>query len=188
MSRVSSTVTTIAVALALSLAGAGAAQAASTASDAALERQVRANLAANPGSDRAGPNQIQLEPGLTMTLHRRGSASAAQARAKKCRIGYFCIYENRDFLEASLAMSACKTYILHSYRFIDQFGRPDRWDLEASSWINNQTGGAAATLTHRNGATFRAPADRQDKFLNRPGTTGSSESRRCAAMVSEQDE
>jgi hypothetical protein len=168
MPRVSSTVTAMAIALALSLAGAGSAQAASTTSDAALERQVRANLAANPGSDRVGPNQIQLEPGLTMTLLGRGSASAAQDRAKRCNLGYFCIYENRDFGGASLGMSACNTYVLHSYRFIDQFGRPDRWDLEASSWINNQTGGAAATLRHLNGATFKAPADRQDKFLNPP--------------------
>ena len=65
-------------------------------------------------------------------------------------------------------MSACKTYILHSYRFTDAFDNPDRWDLEASSWVNNQTGGAAATLRHRNGSTFKAPADRQDKFLNPP--------------------
>jgi hypothetical protein len=167
MHRVSSTVKAIAIALALSLAGAGSAHAASSTSDAAFERQVRANLAANPGSDRVGPNQIQLEPGLTMTLHRRGSASAAQARGRKCNRGYFCIYENRDFGAASLGMSACKTYILHSYRFIDQFGRPDRWDLEASSWINNQIGGVAATLRHRNGATFRAPIGR-DRFLNPP--------------------
>jgi hypothetical protein len=61
----------------------------------------------------------------------------------------------------------CKTYILHHYRFIDQFGRPDRWDLEASSWINNQTGGVAATLRNRNGATFKAPIVK-DKFLNPP--------------------
>jgi hypothetical protein len=101
-----------------------------------------------------------------------GSAQAAfgtaQTSAARCHIGYFCIYENRDFSGASLAMSACKTYNLHSYRFTDQFGHKDRWDLEASSWINNQTGGATATLTHLSGARFKAPADRQDKFLNPP--------------------
>ena len=69
MSRVSSTVKSLSVALALSLAGAGAAQAET---DAAFERQVRDNLAVNPGSVRVGSNQIRLEPGLTMTLYRRG--------------------------------------------------------------------------------------------------------------------
>ena len=78
MPRVSSTVKAMPIALALSLAGAGSAHAASTTSDAGFERQVRANLAANPGSVRVGPNQIQLEPGLTMTLHGRGSARAAR--------------------------------------------------------------------------------------------------------------
>ena len=52
MSRVSSIVKALSITLALSLAGAGAAQAASTAQDAATERQLRANLAANPGSVR----------------------------------------------------------------------------------------------------------------------------------------
>jgi peptidase inhibitor family I36 len=164
MLRISSTVTASAIALALSLAGAGSAHAASTTPDAASERLVRATVAANPGSVRVGPNQVQLEPGLTMTLHRRGSARAAQARGKKCNSGYFCIYENRDFGGASLGMSACKEYILHSYRFIDQHGRPDRWDLEASSWINNQIGGVAATLLHEKGTTFKAPIGR-DRFI-----------------------
>jgi hypothetical protein len=161
MPRVSSAVTAIGIAIALSLAATGSANAAS-------ERQVRANLAANPGSVRTGPNQIRLAPGLTMTLPDSGSTRAARAVGKKCHIGFFCIYENRDFGGASLAMSACKTYILHSYRFVDESGNPDRWDLEASSWDNNQTGDAAAKLRHRNGRTFKAPADRRDKFLNPP--------------------
>ena len=166
MPRISSSITALAIALACSLAATGSAHAASTTSDAASERWVRANLAANPGSVRVGPNQIQLEPGLTMTLPGRGSATAAQ-QGKPCFRRYFCLYEARDFGGASLAMSACKIYILHSYRFVDQFGRPDRWDLEASSWINNQNGGAVATLRHRNGSTFKAPIG-HDQFMNPP--------------------
>ena len=154
-----------AVAVALALMGAGSANAASTTSDAAFERQVRDNLAANPGSERVGPNQIRLEPGLTLTLHRR-SATAAHARGP-CNWGYFCIYEKRDWYGAALAMSACKTYILHSYRFKDEFDRWDRWDLEASSWFNNQKFGAAATLWHLNGNTFKAPIG-HDAYLNPP--------------------
>jgi hypothetical protein len=154
MPRVSSTINTIAIALALSLVGAGSA---SAEPDSASQRQVRANLAANPGSVRVGPNQIQLEPGLTMTLPHRGLATAAQRRGKKCNEGYFCIYENVNFGGASLAMSACKTYILHNYRFIDVHGRPDRWDKEASSWRSRQTGGAVATLWSDIGTSFKAP-------------------------------
>jgi hypothetical protein len=160
MSRVSSTAKTLSIALALSLAGAGAAQAATTTPDAATERQLRANLAANPGSVRTGANQIQLEPGVTMTLPDRGSAKAAQ-RAK-CKRGYFCIYENVNFGGAHLDMSRCKTYILQSYRFKDQHGRWDRWREEASSWINNQTGGVAATLTSAEGRRLRAPIGRDN--------------------------
>ena len=164
MSRVSSTVKSLSVALALSLAGAGAAQAASTAQDAATERQLRANLAANPGSVRTGPNQIQLAPGVTMTLPDHGSAKAAQ-RAK-CKRGFFCIYENVNFGGAHLDMTRCKTHILQSYRFKDQHGRSDRWREEASSWINNQTGGVAATLTSAEGRTLRAPIGRDNHMGN----------------------
>jgi hypothetical protein len=146
MPRVSSTVKAMAIALALPLAGAGSAHAASTTSDAAFERQVRANLAANPGSVRLGPNQIQLEPGLTMTLHGRGSARAARGPVHGCNEREFCIYEDVNFREARFDMIKCKIYRLSSYRFIDKFGRSDTWDNEASSWVNNQTGGAVATL------------------------------------------
>jgi hypothetical protein len=92
---------------------------------------------------------------------------AAQAPGERCHGGYFCIYEDRDFDGASLGMSACRTYKLHSYRFTDQFGHRDRWDLEASSWVNDQIGDVAATLRHRNGSTFRAPIGK-DKFMNPP--------------------
>jgi hypothetical protein len=158
MPRVSSTVKSISVALALSLAGGGAAQA----SDAASERQIRANLAAYPGSVRVGPNQIQLEPGVRLTL----PSTATAAARPHCKRGYFCIYENVNFGGAHLDMSRCHRYILQSYRFKDQHGRWDRWREEASSWINNQTGGVAATLTSAEGRTLRAPVGR-DKHMGR---------------------
>ncbi|HWM11252.1 MAG TPA: hypothetical protein VNO82_17980 [Solirubrobacteraceae bacterium] len=151
----------IVIALALSLAGAGAAQAAS---DAASERQVRANLAANPGSERVGPGRIRLEPGLTMTLPDRGSARAAKRRALKCNEGYFCIYELINHRGASLGMSACRTYILQNYAFIDIYGRRDRWRMEASSWRSRQTGGAVATLWSEIGTWFKAPRGGDDNM------------------------
>ena len=146
MSRVSSTVKAITIALALSLAGAGAAHAASTMSAAASERQVRANLAANPGSVRVGPNQILLEPGVTVTLPDRGAARAAQGPVEGCNRHEFCIYEDVNFRQARFDMIECKIHRLTAYRFIDKFGRSDTWDNEASSWVNNQSGGAIATL------------------------------------------
>jgi|RhiMethySRZTD1v2_1073278.scaffolds.fasta_scaffold635637_2 hypothetical protein len=157
MPRNSSIVKAILVALALALVGPALAHAA--APDAATERQIRANLAANPGSVRIGPNQIRLEPGLTMTLPGRDAAVAAKA----CNEKYFCIYEDVNFQRASLAMSACKLYRLHNYRFKDKHGRPDRWDNEASSWINHQVGGAVATLysgPEGSGTWFRSSGPR----------------------------
>jgi hypothetical protein len=138
MPRVSSTVKTIAVALALTGAGAGSAHAASTTTDAASERQVRANLTANPGSVRVGPNRIQLEPGVTMTL--------ARGQIQGCNEREFCLYEDVNFREARLDLVACERVNLRRFKFIDKFHRTDTWDNEASSWVNNQVGGAVATL------------------------------------------
>ena len=146
MTRVSSTVKAMAIALGLSLTATGSAHAASTASDAASERQVRANLAANPGSVRLGPNQIQLEPGVTVTLPDRGSARAAQGPVEGCNRHEFCIYEDVNFRQARFDMRDCRNFNLRDYRFIDKHGRSDTWDNEASSWVNNQSGGAIATL------------------------------------------
>lgn len=153
MSRVSSTVKAITIASALAVAGtgAGAAHAAPAMPDAATERQVRANLAANPGSVRVAPNQIQLEPGVTMTLPGRGPARAAQGGPiHGCNEREFCIYEDVNFREARFDMIKCKIHRLTSYAFIDKFGRRDTWDNEASSWVNHQTGGAIATLYSEN--------------------------------------
>ena len=163
--RVSSTVAAIAVALALSIAGAGVAQAASRAPDAASERWVRANVAANPGSVRVGPNQIRLEPGLTMTLYPRGSARPAQGPVRDCNFKHFCIYEDPGFGKAGLAMSQCRIYNLHKHKFTDKHSRIDTSDNEASSWINNQSG--VATLwsgKHGSSTFFKAPVGR-DKIL-----------------------
>ena len=67
-----------------------------------------------------------------------------------------------NFGGAHLDMTRCKTHILQSYRFKDQHGRWDRWREEASSWINNQTGGVAATLTSAEGRMLRAPIGRDN--------------------------
>ena len=152
MSRVSSTAKALSVTLALSLAGAGAAQAASTAQDAATERQLRANLAANPGSVRTGPNQIQLERGGDHDAARPGPSRRANRHE-------FCIYEDVNFRQARFDMVECKNFILRDYRFIDKHGRSDRGENEASSWVNNQTGGAVATLNSKadgKGTWFRS--------------------------------
>jgi hypothetical protein len=181
MSRVSSTVKAMAGALALMLAGAGSAHAASTTSDAAFERQVRANLAANPDSVRIGPNQIRLEPGLTMTLYRRGSATAAQGPVRDCNFKHFCIYEDVGYGHAGLAMSQCRIYNLKKHRFKDKFSRIDTWDNEASSWINNQSGGARATLwsgKHGQSTFFKAPVGK-DRALPRQWNENVNEVKPC---------
>ena len=167
MPRVSSIVKLLSIAFALSLAGAGAAHAASATPDRATDRWVRDNLAANPGSVRVAPDKIRLDRGLTMTLYRPGSATAAQGGpVRDCNYKYFCIYEDVGYGHAGLGMSRCRIYNLHNYKFKDKHSRIDTWDNEASSWINNQSGGARATLwsgKHGHSTWFKAPVghDRQ---------------------------
>jgi hypothetical protein len=180
MPRVSSIVKLLSIVFALSLAGAGAAQAAST-PDRAADQWVRDNLAANPGSVRVGPNQIRLEPGLTMTLYTRGSARAAQGPVRDCNYQHFCIYENVGFGKAGLAMSKCKVYYLNTHWFTDQHSRRDTWDNEASSWINNQSGGARATLwsgKHGQSTYFKAPVGK-DRALPRQWNDNVNEVKPC---------
>ena len=149
-------VSSIAVALALTAAGAGTAQAAST----AAEQQVRANLAANPGSVRTGPNQIRLQPGVTMTL-------AAGGQIEGCNTRDFCLYEDVNFREARLDLTACARVNLRRLTFIDKHHRTDTWDNEASSWVNNQVGGAVATLYSRpngKGTWFRSSGRKDNRI------------------------
>src|SRR4051812_41069373 len=108
---------------------------------------------------------ITIAVALSLTGAGAGATHAAStqsdaAQRANCKRGYFCIYENVNFGGAHLDMTTCKTHILQSYRFKDQHGRWDRWREEASSWINNQTGGVAATLTSAEGRTLRAPIGR----------------------------
>jgi hypothetical protein len=158
MPRISPAVKTIAVALALTGAGAGSAQAAST----TAEQQVRANLAANPGSVRVAPNRIQLAKGVTMTL-------PAQGQIEGCSKRDFCLYEDVNFREARLDLTACTRVNLRRFRFIDKFHRSDTWDNEASSWVNNQVGGAVATLySKRNGkGTWFRSSGRKSNRMSR---------------------
>jgi hypothetical protein len=141
---------------ALVLVGAGPASGAPAPPDGGHEGLVRATLAANPGSVRLSTNEIRLEPGLVMTLHsKRDPATARQARGV-CNYRYFCLYEHAYWGGASLAMSACKVYRLSSYVFWNTTEKYwDDWVADASSWINNQSGGARATMWHPNGHTMR---------------------------------
>jgi hypothetical protein len=95
---------------------------------------------------RNGRGRQRLEPGVTMTLPGRGSATAAQGPVEGCNRHAFCIYEDVNFRQARFDMIDCKRYDLIDYRFIDKHGRSDTRDNEASSWVNNQSGGAIATL------------------------------------------
>ena len=75
-------------------------------------------------------------------------------------------------------MSKCKVYNLKNHKFKDQLSRIDTWDNEASSWINNQTGGARATLwsgKHGKSTFFKAPVG-QDRPCPANGTTTSTRS------------
>jgi hypothetical protein len=92
---------------------------------------VRATLAANPDSVRLSTNEIQLEPGLVMTLPGRAASTTRQARAD-------CNYH------------------LSNHRFWNNTENQwDDWVEDASSWINNQSGGAVATMWRPEGYTMR---------------------------------
>jgi hypothetical protein len=152
---------------ALVLAGAGPASAAPVPPNGSHEGLVRATLAANPGSVRLGANTIQLDPGLVMTLPgKRDSASARQARGIRCNYLYFCLYEHANWGGAALGMSACKVYILSSYLFWN--GTEHQWDdwaHDASSWVNNQSGGARATMWKDNGLRLWVPVASDDHMI-----------------------
>ena len=156
MSRTLRRAAALAVALgALVLVGAGPAPAAPAPPDGTHEGLVRATLAANPDSVRLSTNKIQLEPGLVMTLPGKRAATTRQAGAF-CNYQYFCLYEHAYWDGASLAMSACKIYLLGSYVFWNAKEKIwDQWTGDASSWINNQSGGAVATMWHYHGYRMR---------------------------------
>ena len=156
MTRTARRVAALAVAVgALVLAGAGPAPAAPAPPDGTHEGLVRATLAANPDSVRLSTNEIQLEPGLVMTLPGK-RASRTRAAGAYCNYQYFCLYEHAYWGGASLGMSACKIYYLSSYRFWNSTDNQwDDWVEDASSWINNQSGGAVATMWRPGGYTMR---------------------------------
>lgn len=74
-----------------------------------------------------------------------------------CHYLYFCIYQHVNFDGNSLAMSACKLYDLNYYVFYDSTrGRWDDWAADASSWVNNQSGGAVAMMYAPWGGPYEA--------------------------------
>jgi hypothetical protein len=157
MSRTSRRAAAIAVALgALMLVGAGPAPAAPAPTDGSHESLVRATLAANEGSVRLSTNTIQLDKGLVMTLPgKRGTATTSQARGV-CNYQYFCVYQHAWWGGASLGMSACRVYHLSNYQWWNAKEKHwEDWALDTSSWINNQSGGAVATMWHPKGYTMR---------------------------------
>jgi hypothetical protein len=93
-------------------------------------------------------------------------ATTRQARGIRCNYLYFCIYEHANWGGAALGMSACKVYILSSYVFWN--GTEHQWDdwaLDASSWINNQSGGVRATLWKSNGLRSWLPVAKDDHMI-----------------------
>ena len=83
-------------------------------------------------------------------------ASTTRAAGAFCNYQYFCLYEHAYWGGASLGMSACKIYQLSSYRFWNSTeSQWDDWVEDASSWINNQSGGAVATMWRPGGYTMR---------------------------------
>jgi hypothetical protein len=163
LSRTSRRAAALAVALgALLLVAAGPAPAAPAPPERGHEGLVQATLAANPGSVRLSTNEIQLEPGLVMTLPGKG----AQARGIPCNYLYFCLYEHAYWKGAGLGMSACKGYILSHYLFWN--GTEHQWDdwaFDASSWNNNQSGGVRATLWKANGLRSWLPVAKDDHMI-----------------------
>jgi hypothetical protein len=150
---------------ALLLLGAGSANAAAPPRpDGTQEGLVRATLAANPDSVRVGANDIRLAPGVTMTLP---DARTGESRGRPCRVKYFCLYEHVGFSGSSLAMSACKVYLLRSYVFWNRQSQSwDDWANDASSFVNHQIGGVWARMWDDAGLWYRVGIGSDDMHVD----------------------
>ena len=106
-----------------------------------LDRELRSVLEHGaPGGKKISRNQIRLpKAGVTLTLSARGKARAAAFY--DCPSGYACLWQDAGGTNRRVQFFNYRTYNLAGY------GMPAGDHHGASSYFNNQTGGAAAYLS-----------------------------------------
>jgi hypothetical protein len=125
----------------------GAPRAAATPAPAdGLDDAIAATLKANPGAVQIGDREIELEPGLTVTLTggNDDTPTAADSARPNCPYKHFCIWVDSNFGGARLAMYYCRFYNLREYPVWIPYQGWDDWGGEMSSYQNNQTPGTVA--------------------------------------------
>jgi Peptidase inhibitor family I36 len=152
----------IGVVLALTLA-AGAAQATPPPDRemrSALDREMRSVLEHGaPGGKQISRNQIRWrKAGVTLTLSVPGEARAA--RFADCPRGYACLWQDSGGTNRRVQFYHYRTYRLAAY------GMPPGRRRGASSYYNNQTGGAGAYLRGRPGTYWMFGAENLPRSWN----------------------
>jgi Peptidase inhibitor family I36 len=124
-------------------------------SAAAVDRQVAAVLAANPGSRRISATSVLLAPGVVMTVPGPVTAGstmavptqsggqmvvAAAAADSTCASGWLCMWQHIYRAGARLAFYHCRTENLGNY----YISAGNSWRDDISSIWNHQTGGVVS--------------------------------------------
>jgi hypothetical protein len=102
--------------------------------DAELQREVQALLDEHPGAKQLNDREVEIEQGAVVSLappDRRARAGSAD-----CPYQNVCFYQGADYGYPRLKLYDCKQYHL----------TPMGWGDKISSWHNNQSGGAVATV------------------------------------------
>ena len=135
---------TVAAALAVAAPATAAAPGATV-----LQQQIDAHIQAYGGTQTA-VNEIRWADGAVMTWPvpgaKRALSPGEQAQAlgvANCSIGWTCLYEHHNFDGRRWTWSDCDDLWLANWGFQDK----------ASSWHNNQTGGARTKVYNHNGSS-----------------------------------
>jgi hypothetical protein len=110
----------------------------STASDDERSSEIEGIMEVNPGSRQISETEVELEPGVIMTVPSSGEVTAQAS----CSSGYVCFWEHVNHGGYSIGFYHC------ALRSLDRYFMPngDDWAFDISSWIDSQTGGTYATL------------------------------------------
>ena len=106
-----------------------------------LRRQVEALLVEHPGATQLSDNEVEIEPGAIVTLA-RPSQKLGVGGSADCPYQNVCFYQGADYGYPRLKLYECRGYHL----------TPMGWGDKISSWHNNQSGGAVATVWNWTGS------------------------------------
>lgn len=136
----------------------GVAQAAGSASGVSplTEQKIHGLLKYNPGAKRIGPDSVELEKGVIVTVHPdSGSSGVVPAVSPSlCSLrhgvsaGWLCLYQNSNFGGDEIDFTVCANRNLGDYRMAD--GRA--WNDQISSIDNDQTSGVQSRFYNYDGS------------------------------------